>query len=149
MIMNYKALSSVVILFLLTNEIIAQAKNTEITSMKKSSVSIQETEAEVSDLQNFIHKKHFDFHFHDLSIDTMQYYKAAYYFTRFNNYRFFDKRRVINFSDRKASIELYSVKEIEMLYGKKLKTFVPKESKLYPEIEFVFSNGMIKEQRIN
>jgi len=100
-------------------------------------------------LYELIQKRHFDFHFYDKSIDTLEYYKAAYYFNRFNNYRFYNKRRVINFSNKKVSIELYSVKELEEMYNKKVQQYLSEDKKNYPEIEFIFYNGNLKELLIN
>lgn len=149
MIRNYQLLSFFSILFFFTNIVYSQRTKQENFFIKESSENFKKNEIENSALSDFIKKRHFVFHFQDLSTDTLEYYKAAYYFSRFNNYRFFDSRRIINFSNRKVSIELFSVKEIDALYGKKIKTFVPVGAKNYPEIEFVFSNGLIKEQRIN
>lgn len=100
-------------------------------------------------LYEFIQKRHFDFHFYDKTIDTLEYYKAAYYFNRFNNYRFYNKRRVINFSNKKVSIELYSVKELEEMYNKRVQQYILEDKKNYSEIEFIFYNGNLKEQLIN
>ena len=93
-------------------------------------------------------KKHFIIHFHEMALDTMAYYKAAYYFPRFEQYRFYDKRRTINFVNGKASIELFSALELYEHYGKRINQQVIKDGAFFPEIEFEFSNEMLKEQII-
>lgn len=65
-------------------------------------------------------KVHFIIHKIDNSADVSRYETAAQMWGKLDEFRFYDKRRTIYFTDMKASIELYSAKELYMLYGKEV-----------------------------
>ncbi len=91
---------------------------------------------------------HFILHFHKPNIDSASYYKAANYFNRYDNYRFLNKRRIIYFDDKNVSIELFSASELKEKYGKRISPYTIKDDDKFPNIEFHFENGNIKEQII-
>lgn len=63
-------------------------------------------------------KSHFSIIKIDSSADLAKYQKAATGYAYLDNYRLYDQRRVIRFTDGKASIELFSAKELLETYGK-------------------------------
>ncbi len=147
--------SSFLFLFILSN-LLVNAQNLKDSkqvenkpSVPQSSIGIKQQSASSIDANitsGISGKKHFIIHFYENNMDTMAYHKAAYYFPRFEQYRFYNKRRIINFVNKKASIELFSAIELNILYGKRINQQVIKEGAIYPEIEFDFSNNMLKEQ---
>jgi hypothetical protein len=91
-------------------------------------------------------KPHFILHFNSNASDSISYYKAVSYFPRLNQFRYFNKRRRIYFDDNSAYLELYSVKEMESIYGKKINSYT-NESTETEKLKFHYENGMIKEIR--
>ena len=80
-------------------------------------------------------KTHFIIHPIDKSIEISLYERAASNWTQLDKYRLMDKRRVIYFSDMKASIELYSAQELLDTYGKQISPFTIK-TETYPDLTF-------------
>jgi len=147
---SIKSLVLLLFCFLFTKASVGQiekSKSQNIASVVK--INNEESSHFNEILNDFFKKRHFTFHFFDKNIDTLAYYKAALNFHSFHPYRFFDKRRVIFFNDKKVSVELYSAQEIKNLYGKDVRGFIEKDNDKYPRIEFVFYNGRIKEQLAN
>jgi hypothetical protein len=69
--------------------------------------------------QNEPTKEHFIITKNSSDIDVEKYAAAANSgFINLDAYRFYDKRRVINFTGTDATIELYSAKEMKEKYGK-------------------------------
>ncbi len=69
----------------------------------------------------------------------------------FDQYRFYDKRRIIKFANSEATIELYSAKELLDLYQKPISPFTLMDNKPKKEIEFYFfpSEGKVKIREMN
>ena len=69
----------------------------------------------------------------------------------FDSYRFYDKRRIIKFTNSDATIELYSAKELLDIYGKPVSPFTLMDNKPKKEIEFYFfpSEGKVKIHELN
>ncbi len=88
---------------------------------------------------------HFILHYHQQGLDSASYLKAANYFDRYDAYRFYDKRRTIYFTDKMVSIELFSAKELNEKYGKRISPYTIKDESNYPQIEFIYHNGVIKD----
>ncbi len=89
---------------------------------------------------NFLHsqtsaKKHFIIHRIDNTADISKYQEAAAAWGQLDGFRFLDKRRTINFTDGKASIELYSANELLEMYGKHISDLTIKNDN-YPQITF-------------
>jgi hypothetical protein len=80
-------------------------------------------------------KKHFIIHRIDNTTDITKYQEAASAWGQLDAFRFMDKRRTINFTDGKASIELYSAKELLEMYGKHISDLTITSDK-YPNVAF-------------
>ncbi|MGZ3899259.1 MAG: hypothetical protein ACXVNM_12720 [Bacteroidia bacterium] len=80
-------------------------------------------------------KQHFIIHPVDNSTDVTKYEQAAESYGQLDQYRFYDKRRTIYFTDSKATIELYSAKELLTIYGKEISPLTIK-SEVYTPITF-------------
>lgn len=65
-------------------------------------------------------KSHFIIHKLDNSADVSRYETACSEWGKLDDFRFYDKRRTIYFTDNKAYVELYSAKELYVLYGKEI-----------------------------
>jgi hypothetical protein len=64
-------------------------------------------------------KKHFKIIIHDITAKEEKYEKASSNFL-LDEFRYYDKRRVVDFTDGKASIEIYSAKELLEAYEKEI-----------------------------
>lgn len=87
--------------------------------------------------QTPVSKKHFIIHKNASDIDVEKYASAANSgFINLDAYRFYDKRRIINFTGTDATIELYSAKEMLEKYGKVIpaETIMPDQA--FKEITF-------------
>ena len=80
-------------------------------------------------------KQHFIIHAVDKSINISKYEQAAELYGQLDKYRFYDKRRTIAFTDSKATIELYSAKELLDIYGKEISPLTVKGDN-YPLVTF-------------
>ncbi len=80
-------------------------------------------------------KTHFIIHPIDKSIEIRLYERAASSWAQLDKYRLLDKRRIIYFSDMKASIELFSAQELLETYGKQISPFTIK-TETYPDLTF-------------
>lgn len=80
-------------------------------------------------------KEHFIIHQLDNSVNISKYEQASESYGQLDQYRLYDKRRTIFFTDAKASIELYSAKELLELYGKEISPLTIK-SENYRQITF-------------
>lgn len=65
-------------------------------------------------------KEHFIIHKIDNSVNVEKYQLAAAEWGKLDEFRFYDQRRTIYFTDMKASIELFSAKELYVMYGKEI-----------------------------
>lgn len=83
-------------------------------------------------------KIHFIIHSIDKSTDISKYENAANISADLDKYRLLNKRRVINFTDMKASIELFSAQELLDTYGKQIHPLTIK-TESYPSITFDIS----------
>ena len=128
------------------NENSPSATSFGIKKQSTSSESVNASKENNKTVSN--EKRHFKFHFYETNLDTAAYYKAAYYFYRFDNYRFYGSRRIIYFANKEASIELYSAKELVDKYGKRISPLTIKDEINFPKIEFVFFNDVLKEQLV-
>jgi len=81
-------------------------------------------------------KKHFIIHRIDQSADLSKYEQAASNWNQLDNYRFYDKRRTISFTDSKVTIELYSAKELLEMFGKQIAPGTIMDEKNIREIAF-------------
>lgn len=93
-------------------------------------------------------KQHYILHFNGSNIDTTYYIKAALLYDKYDLFRFYDKRRIIYFTDPAVSIELFSAKELEEKYGKRISQYTINIGEKYSQIEFTIYNGIMKEQLI-
>jgi hypothetical protein len=80
-------------------------------------------------------KKHFIIHRVDNTVDISKYQQAADSWGQLDQFRLMEKRRTIYFTDHKATIELYSAKELEEMFGKEISPLTIKTD-TYREIEF-------------
>ncbi|MDQ3190424.1 MAG: hypothetical protein M3Q58_02420 [Bacteroidota bacterium] len=89
----------------------------------------------ISFAQNSV-KKHFVINTINPSFNIDKYVFAAENWGSIDEYRLYDKRRVIAFRDKGVTIELFSAKELLELYGKQIppRTIMPNES--YQDIFF-------------
>jgi len=69
----------------------------------------------------------------DPNLDLTKYEKAASGFSHFDEFRFLDKRRVMSFEDGKATIVLYSAKEMLANTNKVISPLIIKEGAQYQE----------------
>lgn len=82
-------------------------------------------------------KEHFIIHQNGASIDVdklIAYLNTGYF--NLDEYRFYDKRRIIQFEGTTATIELYSAKELLSLYGKEVSPFTIMPNAKYKEVIF-------------
>lgn len=87
--------------------------------------------------QDPVSKEHFIIHKNTADIDVEKYAAAANSgFINLDAYRFYDQRRVINFTGTDATIELYSAKEMLEKYGKKVSRYTIMPGQNYPDITF-------------
>ncbi len=68
-----------------------------------------------------------------------KYEDAANNYGKLDQFRFYDKRRTINFKKSDVSIELYSAKELLDTYQKAISPFTIKDRQKYKEVWFVFT----------
>lgn len=80
-------------------------------------------------------KQHFIIHSVDHTTDLKKYETAANTWGKLDEFRLLDKRRIISFTDHKATIELFSANELKDLYGKQISPLTI-TSNQYREIEF-------------
>lgn len=86
--------------------------------------------------------KTFEIHSSNSKEDLKKYYDAAsldggHEDGNFDMYRFYDKRRKIEFTGSEAYIELYSAKELNEKYGKPISPLTIQEGQPYQNITFV------------
>ena len=88
---------------------------------------------------------------HTQNADDIPNYEHALKDFDFDSYRFYDKRRIIKFTNSSATIELYSAKELLDIYGKPVSPFTLMDNKPKKEIEFYFypSEGKAKIHELN
>lgn len=103
-----------------------------------------------NNIVSVLQKPHFVFHFLKKDLDTVAYYKAAYYYgSGFNQFRYYDKRRVILLDEGVGYIELFSVKELLQLYHKVVKVYVKPEEEGKLDVRMQLNNGFFKPQKTN
>ena len=83
-------------------------------------------------------KIHFIIHSLGKSTEITKYQNVADQCSDLDKYRLLNKRRVINFTDMKASIELFSAQELLDTYGKQIHPLTIK-TETYPSIIFDIS----------
>ena len=95
-------------------------------------------------------KPHFIIHNPGNTDDNPNYEYALKDFD-FDSYRFYDKRRIIKFTNTDVTIELYSAKELLDIYQKPISPFTLMDNKPKKEIEFYFypSQGKVKIHELN
>jgi len=134
-----------IVLLLLSHTVFSQNRDD-----KKTSQITYAKEKNRSYVDQMLAKPHFIFHFDSHVADTNAYYKAAYYYaSKFNQFRYYDKRRVISIGNGATTIELFSVKELRERYQKNISSFVKQGDEDKIKIRFDFSNGFFKEQLTN
>lgn len=82
-------------------------------------------------------KEHYIIHQNGATIDVVK--LTTYLNTGFFNldeYRFYDKRRIIQFEGTTATIELYSAKELFDIYGKEVSPFTIMPNSEFKEVYF-------------
>lgn len=87
-------------------------------------------------------------YFNNGNNDSLVYYKAIASYDSFDQFRFYDKRRLIFFIDKNVSIELFSAKELNEKYGKRISPYTIKDGESFPEIEFAINESGIKPQLV-
>jgi len=126
--------------FCFSNELFAQLQQKQNTN---SEIISQESE-----VVNSISAIHFscNIYFNNKNIDSLSYFKAIANYDSFDQFRFYDKRRLIFFIDKNVSIELFSAKELNEKYGKRISPYTIKDGESFPEIEFALNETGIKPQ---
>lgn len=98
--------------------------------------------------QKEIIKPHFDLRLNN-NLKNMQssYINALNNYPRIENYRFVNKRRIIQLANGAGEVELYSANELWQLYGRRVRPQNIKDGQALTEIELMMGeNGLIKEQ---
>ena len=101
----------------------------------------------VEDIISAIHLS-CNIYFNNGNNDSLVYYKAIASYDSFDQFRFYDKRRLIFFIDKNVSIELFSAKELNEKYGKRISPYTIKDGESFPEIEFAINESGIKPQLV-
>lgn len=88
--------------------------------------------------------KTFEIHSKSPKENLKKYYDAAsqrspHDVCDFDRYRFYEKRRIIEFTGSDAYIELLSAKELNEKYGKPISPFTIREGQPYQKITFVIN----------
>ena len=90
-------------------------------------------------IENAPTKISFIIHCTNPSTSIQKYEKAATNYGQLDQFRFYDKRRTINFKKSDVSIELYSAKELLDTYKKAISPFTIRDGQKYKDVWFVLS----------
>ena len=93
----------------------------------------------VGQTQTKVKKIHFIIHTDNPNDNIAKYENAIYNYGKLDEYRFYDRRRTIRFTNTTVSIELYSAKELLNLYNKKISPLTIKDGEKYRDIEFALT----------
>ncbi len=87
--------------------------------------------------QKQVSKEHFIVHKNSSNVDVdklVAYLNTGYF--NLDEYRFYDKRRIIQIEGTTATIELYSAKELLVLYGKEVSPSTIMPNTKFKEVSF-------------
>ena len=77
----------------------------------------------------------------DASVNKQKYEDAADNYGQLDQFRFYDKRRIVKFKNVNVSIELYSAKELLDKYKKLISPLTIKAGQKYKDVWFVLSEN--------
>lgn len=84
-------------------------------------------------------KEHFIIHTNGALIDVAKHTEAISAYSAIDQFRFYDKRRIIKFTESEATVELLSAKELLEKYGKQIPPQTIMPDQIYKEITFSIS----------
>jgi len=84
-------------------------------------------------------KEHFIIHANGADTNVIKYEEALVAYSQMDVFRFYDKRRVIQFVNSSITVELYSAKELLEKYGKEIPPHTIMPNQEYKEINFDLS----------
>ncbi len=95
----------------------------------------------VSQTDREVKKIHFVLHSYNPSIHISNYENALTNYGQLDQFRFYNKRRIVRFRNANVSVELYSAKELLDLYAKQISEFTIKDGQNYSEVEFALTEN--------
>ena len=86
-------------------------------------------------------KKHYHISSSDINESLTLFEQAASNFSDFDQYRFLNERRIINFSGSNVTIELFSASELFSQFGKEISPFTIIPGSMYNPVDFMITNN--------
>ena len=93
----------------------------------------------VGQTQAKVKKTHYIIHPDNPNDNIAKYENAIRNYGKLDEYRFYDRRRTIRFTNTTVSIELYSAKELLNLYNKKISPLTIMDGQKYRDVEFALT----------